>query len=137
MPNIIAQHDVDRVGDKGAAVTLRLADVPPACFLLYAAQREPWKAFFLPVEPNHLIHNPSTGNDIDTDYTLEKNDTCGGKYAEDDDTQPIDGKFSFVFLSSPKMIQISLDRRDSLHWDAYNCKEAVNRRRAYGADGVH
>lgn len=85
---------------------------------------------FLPVELDYLFPNPPTGDDIDTDFTLETDDTYGGKFTEDDDTQPNDGTFGFVILASPETIQTSLDRRDGSHWDVYNCEDAVT-------DGEH
>lgn len=85
---------------------------------------------FLPVELDYLFPNPPTGDDVDTDFKLETDDTYGGKYDEDDDTEPNDSTFGFVILASPDTIQTSLDKRDGSHWDVYNCEDAVT-------DGEH
>ncbi|KAI0459849.1 hypothetical protein F5B21DRAFT_511091 [Xylaria acuta] len=84
------------------------------------------KSPFLPVPLQNLFANPPTGDDVDTKFDLEIDDTWGtGKSkTNDDDDDPGDAAFNFYVMASPEEIQISLDRRDGSHWDIINCHEA-------------
>ncbi|KAI0108999.1 carbohydrate-binding module family 18 [Nemania sp. FL0031] len=78
---------------------------------------------FLPVSLDKLFKDPPTGDDIDTDYELETDDTWGTGKAKVDDDEPSDAAFQFVVMASPDEIQTSLDKRDGSHWDL-NCDNA-------------
>ncbi|KAI0443525.1 carbohydrate-binding module family 18 [Xylaria telfairii] len=75
---------------------------------------------FLPVSLDKLFIDPPTGDDVDTDYELETDDTWGSGKAKVDDDEPSDSAFQFVVMASPDEIQISLDKRDGSHWEL-NC----------------
>ncbi|KAI1146352.1 hypothetical protein F4825DRAFT_199383 [Nemania diffusa] len=75
---------------------------------------------FLPVSLDKLFKDPPTGDDVDTDYELETDDTWGTGKAKVDDDEPSDAAFQFVVMASPDEIQTSLDRRDGSHWEL-NC----------------
>ncbi|KAI1125321.1 carbohydrate-binding module family 18 [Nemania abortiva] len=75
---------------------------------------------FLPVSLDKLFKNPPTGDDIDTDYELETDDTWGTGKAKVDDDEPSDAAFQFVVMASPDEIQVSMDKRDGSHWEL-NC----------------
>ncbi|KAJ8123757.1 hypothetical protein ONZ43_g362 [Nemania bipapillata] len=75
---------------------------------------------FLPVSLDKLFKEPPTGDDIDTDYELETDDTWGTGKAKVDDDEPSDAAFQFVVMASPDEIQVSLDKRDGSHWEL-NC----------------
>ncbi|KAF9630004.1 putative glycosyl hydrolases family 18 protein [Lasiodiplodia theobromae] len=79
---------------------------------------------FLPVPLENLFENPPTGDGIDTDFSLETDDTFGDGQSDTNDN-PSDAAFQFVVLTSPEDLQVSLDKRDGSHWDMFNCKDAV------------
>lgn len=69
---------------------------------------------FLPVELDRLFPDPPSGDDVDTDHELNTDD-------ESDD--PDETAFSFVVLTSPEELQVSLDKRDGSHWSLFNCTD--------------
>lgn len=83
------------------------------------------KSPFLPVPLENLFANPPTGDDVDTEFDLNIDDTWGtGKSLTDDDgDDPGDAAFNFYVMASPEEIQVSLDKRDGSHWDILNCHE--------------
>ncbi|KAM3079706.1 hypothetical protein ACMFMG_006117 [Clarireedia jacksonii] len=70
---------------------------------------------FLPVSLDKLFPNPPTGDNIDTDHELD---------TDDDSDDPDKTAFSFVVLTSPDELQVSLDKRDGSHWALFNCTDA-------------
>ena len=68
----------------------------------------------LPVPLENLFPDPPTGDDVDTDHELNTDDTS-------DD--PDKTAFSFVVLTSPEDLQVSLDKRDGSHWELFNCTD--------------
>ena len=81
------------------------------------------KSPFLPVPLQNLFPHPPSGDHIDTDFTLETDDTWGTGKAKEPSDEPSDAAFEFVVLTSPEELQISLDKRDGSHWDVYNCAD--------------
>ncbi|KAK5654041.1 hypothetical protein OQA88_7719 [Cercophora sp. LCS_1] len=82
---------------------------------------------FLPVPLEDLFPNPPTGDDIDTDFDLNVDNTWGDGVADtgtDDD--PDEAAFQFYVMASPDEIQISLDKRDGSHWEVFNCNDPVS-----------
>ncbi|GAP85921.1 putative glycosyl hydrolases family 18 protein [Rosellinia necatrix] len=80
---------------------------------------------FLPVSLDKLFPNPPEGDDVDTDYELETDDTWGTGTAKVSDDEPSDAAFQFVVMASPEELQTSLDRRDGSHW-LLNCENTTN-----------
>ncbi|KAI1180783.1 carbohydrate-binding module family 18 [Nemania sp. FL0916] len=80
---------------------------------------------FLPVSLDKLFPNPPEGDDVDTDYELETDDTWGTGKAKVPDDEPSDAAFQFVVMASPEELQVSLDKRDGSHW-LLNCENATN-----------
>ncbi|KAI0897338.1 glycosyl hydrolases family 18-domain-containing protein [Annulohypoxylon nitens] len=79
---------------------------------------------FLPVSLDKLFPHPPEGDDIKTDHELQTDDTWGsGKTKNDGNEDPEDAAFSFVVLTSPDELQVSLDKRDGSHWDLFNCTD--------------
>lgn len=80
---------------------------------------------FLPVPLENLFAEPPTGDNVDTDFDLNLDDTwgTGESKTHDDGSDPGDAAFNFVVLASPEDLQISLDKRDGSHWDLLNCHE--------------
>ncbi|KAI0818343.1 carbohydrate-binding module family 18 [Xylaria sp. FL0064] len=87
-------------------------------------------SLFSPVPLEYLFKNPPTGDDVDTKYTLDVDNTFGGRVTSDSSEDPNDASFGFVIMASPEAIQTSLDRRDGSHWDLFGCNDAVS-------DGEH
>ncbi|KAL8350543.1 hypothetical protein RB598_005715 [Gaeumannomyces tritici] len=83
------------------------------------------KSAFLPVPLQNLFANPPTGDDVDTEFDLNIDDTwgTGTSKTHDDGDDPGDAAFNFYVMASPDEIQISLDKRDGSHWDVFNCHE--------------
>lgn len=79
---------------------------------------------FLPVALENLFENPPTGDDLDTDFDLFVDDTFGSGESQDEDN-PGDSAFQFVVLTSPKELQVSLDKRDGSHWEVFGCEDGV------------
>ena len=80
------------------------------------------KSPFLPVPLKNLFPNPPTGDDVEVSHELMTDDTWGSgtsKNGNDDDAN--DSAFSFVVLTSPDELQVSLDKRDGSHWDVFGC----------------
>ena len=69
---------------------------------------------FLPVDLDKLFPNPPTGDDVDTDHELN---------TDDDSDDPDETAFSFVVMTSPEELQVSLDKRDGSHWALFNCTD--------------
>ncbi|MBE3045831.1 hypothetical protein IMZ48_25460 [Candidatus Bathyarchaeota archaeon] len=84
------------------------------------------KSPFLPVPLENLFENPPEGDDIDTDYILETDDTWGTGDSKVDADEPNDAAFQFVVMTSPEELQLSLDKRDGSHWSLFNCNDAVS-----------
>jgi chitinase len=80
------------------------------------------RPLFLSVPLDRLFKDPSKGNNVHTDFGLEQEDTWG---KGSDQTPSVDDEnsstFMFYVLASPEEIQISLNKRDSSHWELYNC----------------
>ncbi|CAG8971988.1 hypothetical protein HYALB_00003326 [Hymenoscyphus albidus] len=84
------------------------------------------KSPFLPVPLENLFPSPPTGDDIDTDFDLNVDDTFGdGAGHEHTSEEPGDASFQFVVLSSPEELQVSLDKRDGSHWEVFNCRDGM------------
>ncbi|KAF7510841.1 hypothetical protein GJ744_005941 [Endocarpon pusillum] len=88
---------------------------------VYCCDPTDGKQLFLPVPLDRLFKDPPTGDNVDTDFTLEVDDTFGGQ-GEKTDKDPSNAAFQFVVLASPEELQHSLDKRDGSHWELYNCK---------------
>lgn len=84
------------------------------------------KSPFLPVPLDHLFPHPPTGDDVDSDYKLEVDNTWGDGKADTADKEPNSSSFGFVVLTSPEKLQTSLDKRDGSHWELFNCNDAVS-----------
>ncbi|KAJ2985874.1 hypothetical protein NUW58_g5301 [Xylaria curta] len=69
---------------------------------------------FPPVDLDKLFPNPPTGDNVDTDHELN---------TDDDSDDPDDTAFSFVVMTSPEELQVSLDKRDGSHWALFNCTD--------------
>lgn len=80
---------------------------------------------FLPVALENLFENPPEGDDVDTDFELETDDTWGTGKSKSDDDQPGDSAFQFVVLASPEELQISLDKRDGSDWELMGCRDTT------------
>ncbi|OTB02455.1 glycoside hydrolase family 18 protein [Hypoxylon sp. CI-4A] len=74
---------------------------------------------FLPVPLGNLFAHPPSGENVDTDFTLETDKTS------DSEQDPNDAAFQFVVLASPETLQVSLDKRDGSHWDVFGCVDGV------------
>ena len=81
---------------------------------------------FLPVPLENLFPHPPSGDDVDTDFDLDVDDTWGSGKAKTGDEEPDDAAFDFVVLASPEELQISIDKRDGSHWEVFNCNDGVN-----------
>lgn len=82
---------------------------------------------FLPVPLEWLFPKPPPNDDADVEFDLQLDNTWGtgeAKTSEDDD--PDDASFSFVVLTSPDEIQVSLDKRDGSHWELYSCQDTAD-----------
>lgn len=74
------------------------------------------KSPFMPVPLDHLFPNPP-GAGAETSYELLTDDTWGTGHSQtSSDEDPGDASFSFVVLTSPDELQVSLDKRDGSHW---------------------
>ncbi|SPO07096.1 related to chitinase [Cephalotrichum gorgonifer] len=84
------------------------------------------KSPFLPVPLENLFVHPPEGDNIDTDFILEIDDTwgTGSSKTNDDADEPNDAAFQFVIMTSPEELQVSLDKRDGSHWELFNCNDA-------------
>jgi chitinase len=80
---------------------------------------------FLPVSLDKLFKNPPEGDNVDTDFELETDDTWGTGKAKVNDDDPGDAAFQFIVMASPEELQVSLDKRDGSHW-LLNCDEATD-----------
>lgn len=71
-----------------------------------------------------LFPDPPTGDDVDSKYKLETDDTwgTGHEYGKDD---PNDAAFGFFVMAAPETISTTLDKRDGSHWDLFDCFDAV------------
>lgn len=74
---------------------------------------------FLPVPLENLFQHPPSGDNVDTDFTLELDKES------DAQQDPNDAAFQFVVLASPEELQVSLDKRDGSHWDVFGCLDGV------------
>ncbi|KAL8730716.1 MAG: hypothetical protein Q9166_003908 [cf. Caloplaca sp. 2 TL-2023] len=81
---------------------------------------------FLPVPLDHLFPHPPEGDNVDTDFDLEVDNTWGDGKADTADEEPNDASFGFVVITSPEELQVSLDKRDGSHWELFNCNDAVS-----------
>jgi len=82
---------------------------------------------FLPVPLDHLFPHPPEGDNIDTDFDMELDNTWGDGTADtQSDNDPNQATFAFWVLTSPEEIQISLDKRDGSHWEVFNCNDATS-----------
>lgn len=82
---------------------------------------------FLPVPLAYLFPEPPTGDDIDTDYDLEIDDTWGtGKAKADSEDDPDNAAFAFWVMVSPTEIQTSLRKRDGSDWELFGCEGATS-----------
>ncbi|RYN32093.1 hypothetical protein AA0112_g6268 [Alternaria arborescens] len=88
---------------------------------VYCCDPTDGKQLFLPVPLDRLFSEPPTGDDVDTDFELNVDDTFGGQGDKTDD-DPSNAAFQFVVLASPKELQHSLDKRDGSHWEVFNCQ---------------
>ncbi|KAI0572128.1 Glycosyl hydrolases family 18 protein [Pyrenophora tritici-repentis] len=88
---------------------------------VYCCDPTDGKQLFLPVPLDRLFSDPPTGKDVETDFTLEVDDTFGGQ-GDKTDNEPGNAAFQFVVLASPEELQHSLDKRDGSHWELFNCK---------------
>ncbi|KAI4634170.1 uncharacterized protein J4E87_001340 [Alternaria ethzedia] len=88
---------------------------------VYCCDPTDGKQLFLPVPLDRLFSDPPTGDDVDTDFELNVDDTFGGQGDKTDD-DPSNAAFQFVVLASPKELQHSLDKRDGSHWELFNCQ---------------
>ncbi|KAI1776334.1 family 18 glycosyl hydrolase [Hypoxylon cercidicola] len=85
------------------------------------------ETLFLPVPLEDLFPNPPTGDDVDTDFDLNIDNTWGdGQPDTGTDDDPDEAAFQFYVLAAPDEIQTSLDKRDGSHWDVFNCNDAVS-----------
>ncbi|KAI0971243.1 carbohydrate-binding module family 18 [Xylaria arbuscula] len=84
------------------------------------------KSPFLPVPLEYLFKNPPTGDNIDTKFKLDVDNTFGGHVSSDNSDEPNGASFGFVIIASPETIQTSLDRRDGSHWAVFGCKDSVS-----------
>lgn len=82
---------------------------------------------FLPVDLTKLFKNPPTGDNIDTDFQLETDNTWGDGIADTADKEPNDASFGFAVITSPEELQISLDKRDGSHWELLGCEDLDQR----------
>ncbi|KAI4122687.1 MAG: hypothetical protein LQ338_005669 [Usnochroma carphineum] len=81
---------------------------------------------FLPVPLDHLFPHPPEGDNVDTDFDLEVDNTWGDGKSDTADEEPNDSSFGFVVITSPEELQVSLDKRDGSHWEVFNCYDAVS-----------
>ncbi|CBX95390.1 similar to Glycosyl hydrolases family 18 protein [Plenodomus lingam JN3] len=88
---------------------------------VYCCDPTDGKELFLPVPLDRLFKDPPTGDDVDTDFELNVDDTFGGQ-SDRTDEDPSNAAFQFVVLASPEELQHSLDKRDGSHWELYNCE---------------
>ncbi|KAF2856398.1 glycoside hydrolase family 18 protein [Plenodomus tracheiphilus IPT5] len=88
---------------------------------VYCCDPTDGKQLFLPVPLDRLFKDPPTDEDVETDFTLEVDDTFGGQGGKTDN-DPGNAAFQFVVLASPEELQHSLDKRDGSHWELFNCK---------------
>ncbi|KAM7196715.1 putative glycosyl hydrolases family 18 protein [Naviculisporaceae sp. PSN 640] len=80
------------------------------------------KPAFSPVSLDKLFPNPPTGGNVETEFDLQTDDTWGtGSSKNGNDDDPNESSFSFVVLTSPDELQVSLDKRDGSHWELLNC----------------
>ncbi|KAM7212522.1 putative glycosyl hydrolases family 18 protein [Rhypophila decipiens] len=85
------------------------------------------KPAFSPVSLDKLFPNPPTGGNVDTEFELLTDDTWGsGSSKNGNDEDPNDASFSFVVLTSPDELQVSLDKRDGSHWELFNCTDGLS-----------
>lgn len=71
---------------------------------------------FLPVSLEKLFPHPPEGDNVDTDHDLNVEDSGN----------PSDSAFSFVVMTSPDELQVSLDKRDGSHWELFNCSQTTS-----------
>ncbi|KAL9030617.1 MAG: hypothetical protein Q9196_001284 [Gyalolechia fulgens] len=81
---------------------------------------------FLPVPLENLFPHPPQGDNIDTDFDLQVDNTWGDGKADTAGDEPNESSFGFVVLTSPDELQVSLDKRDGSHWELFNCNDAVS-----------
>lgn len=82
------------------------------------------ETLFLPVPLKDLFPSPPEGNEVDTDFELNIDETWGGAEDSGSDDNPSEAAFQFYVLAAPEEIHVSLDKRDGSHWDVYNCNDA-------------
>ncbi|OBT39681.1 hypothetical protein VE00_09135 [Pseudogymnoascus sp. WSF 3629] len=81
---------------------------------------------FLPVDLSKLFPNPPQGDNVDTDFELQVDNTWGDGIADTSDANdPDDSTFGFVVITSPEELQVSIDKRDGSDWEVFGCKDAV------------
>ncbi|KAL9131782.1 MAG: hypothetical protein Q9217_000387 [Psora testacea] len=68
----------------------------------------------------------SERDDVDSDCTLETDNTWGDRKAETADKEPNGSSFGFVVPTSPEELQTSLDKQDGSQWELFNCNDAVS-----------
>ncbi|KAI4285352.1 MAG: hypothetical protein L6R38_000708 [Xanthoria sp. 2 TBL-2021] len=81
---------------------------------------------FLPVPLENLFPHPPEGDDVDTDFDLQVDNTWGDGQADTADDEPNEASFGFVVITSPEELQVSLDKRDGSHWELFNCNDALS-----------
>ncbi|KFX92564.1 hypothetical protein V490_05317 [Pseudogymnoascus sp. VKM F-3557] len=81
---------------------------------------------FLPVDLTKLFPHPPEGDNIDTDFDLQVDNTWGDGVADTSDANdPDDSTFGFVVITSPEELQVSIDKRDGSDWEVFGCNDAV------------
>ncbi|WQF79589.1 Putative glycoside hydrolase family 18, catalytic domain, glycoside hydrolase superfamily [Colletotrichum destructivum] len=73
---------------------------------------------FFPVPLGNLFEHPPDGDSVDTDFSLETDESSAGG---DDD--PNEAAFQFVVLASPEELQVSVDKRDGEHTVSMVCTD--------------
>ncbi len=75
---------------------------------------------------DHLFPHSQKGDNDDSDFKLEVDNTWGDGKADTADKEPNDATFGFVVLTSPEKAQTSLHKRDGSHGELFNCNDAVS-----------
>lgn len=83
------------------------------------------KSPFLPVPLEYLFENPPPKDEVEPDFSLKVDPTYGGTVDVPFSRDPSNSAFGFVVVTSPDIIQVSLDKRDGSHWDVFDCSDAV------------
>jgi chitinase len=80
-------------------------------------------SLFPPVPLDRLFPHPPTGDNVDTDFELNVDNTWGTGIAQTSDSDPNDASFAFIILASPEELQVSLNKRTS-PWEIYGCNNS-------------